>query len=133
MISFIDTGVLIAAARGNHQLSEMALGILEDGDRQFAASIFLKMEVLPKAISQQQKAEIKFYQTYFDAVTYWANDLEKIVTLGYEQASLFGLGAMDALHVAAAILVGADELITTEKPKQSIHRTSSIPIVSLYS
>ena len=133
MISFIDAGVLIAAARGNHYLSEKALTVLEDGDRQFAASIFLKLEVLPKAIYQQQQAEIRFYETYFDAVTHWEKDIEKIIALGYEQASRFGLGAMDALHVAAAILIGADELITTEKSQRSIHRTSSITIISLYS
>jgi len=132
MISFIDTGVLIAAARGNHHLSDRALAILEDSDRQFAASTFLKLEVLPKAIHQQQQAEIKFYETYFDAVTHWAKDIETIVAVGYEEASRFGLGAMDALHVAAAILVGADELITTEKPQRSMHRTHSIRIISLY-
>jgi hypothetical protein len=40
---------------------------------------------------------------------------------------------MDALHVAAAVLAGATELITTEKPDKSIHRTRSIQVISIYS
>jgi hypothetical protein len=40
---------------------------------------------------------------------------------------------MDALHVAAAVLVGATEFITNEKPEKSIHRTKSIQVVSIYS
>jgi len=38
-----------------------------------------------------------------------------------------------ALHVAAAVLVGADELVTTEKPGpgRNITRTVSLPVVSI--
>lgn len=38
---------------------------------------------------------------------------------------------MDALHVAAAVLVGATEFITNEKPEKSIHRTKSIQVISI--
>jgi len=38
---------------------------------------------------------------------------------------------MDALHVAAAVLMNADELATIEKPTKSIHRTHSIKIISI--
>ena len=40
---------------------------------------------------------------------------------------------MDALHVAAAVLVGAEEFITNEKLEKSIHRTESIPVISIWS
>lgn len=45
----------------------------------------------------------------------------------------FGLGAMDALHIAAALSVGATEFITNEKPEKSIHRTQSIKVISIHS
>lgn len=80
--TFIDSGVLIFAARGEGELAENALSILEDSDREFASSIFIQLEVLPKAIYTKKQAEIKFYQTYFDAVSYWATDLEIIVEQG---------------------------------------------------
>ena len=37
---------------------------------------------------------------------------------GYQEAAEFGLGAMDALHIAAAVATEADEFITSEKTQQ---------------
>ena len=130
--TFIDSGVLIFAARGEGELAQKALSILEDSNREFASSIFLKLEVLPKAVYNQKKAEKKFYQTYFDAVSFWATDLEKIVEQGLEEATISGTGAMDSLHLASAKLLEVDEFITNEKPNKSIHRSQNIKLISLY-
>ncbi|MGK7879076.1 MAG: type II toxin-antitoxin system VapC family toxin [Crocosphaera sp.] len=130
--TFIDAGVLIYGARGQGILSQKALEILGDPEREFASSIFLKLEVLPKAIYNNQKSEVEFYETFFEAVSYWANDIERIIELAYQEASGSGLGAMDALHIAAAVSVGAEEFITNEKPDKSIHRTKSIKVLSIY-
>lgn len=46
-------------------------------------------------------------------------------------ASRYGLAAMDALHVAAALSVGAEELIATERSTKPMHRVADIRIVSL--
>ncbi|MEH2382423.1 MAG: hypothetical protein V7K27_26645 [Nostoc sp.] len=78
MISFIDSGVLVAAARSVGELSEKALSILEDSEREFADSVFVKLEVIPKAISNRQTKESEFYETFFSSITYWANDLDKM-------------------------------------------------------
>ncbi|NCR04519.1 MAG: type II toxin-antitoxin system VapC family toxin [Microcystis aeruginosa LG13-03] len=40
--------------------------------------------------------------------------------VSHEIAGTYGLAAMDALHVAAALQIQADELITTEKPTKPI-------------
>lgn len=74
---------------------------------------------------------MEFYETFFDAVSYWADALNNIVEEAYRHADTFGLGAMDALHVAAALSAGASELITTEKPGKPLHRVTSVKIVSL--
>jgi predicted nucleic acid-binding protein len=131
-ISFIDSGVLVAAARSVGELSEKALGILEDSEREFASSIFIKLEVIPKAIYHQKAKESEFYETFFSVVTYWANDLDKIVQDAEKIASQYGLAAMDALHVAAALSVGASELVTTEKRTKPMYRVTSIDLVSLF-
>jgi hypothetical protein len=102
--TFIDSGVLIQAIRGEENLSQKALNILADSNREFVSSIFLKMEVLPKAIYNKQSSEAKFYQEYFDSVTYWAMDINQIILNAYREASQYGLGAMDALHIASAVL-----------------------------
>ena len=43
-ISYIDSGVLINAFRGDSQVSLQALLILDEPDRQFASSPFVQLE-----------------------------------------------------------------------------------------
>lgn len=129
--TFVDAGVLIAAARGKADVATHAMRILDDPDREFVASPFLKLEVLPKAVYEKRQDEVEFYETFFNAVTYWVHSAEETAKNAYTEACKFGLNAMDALHVAAAISVGADDLITTEKLEKSIHRVNSINILSI--
>ena len=69
---FVDAGVLIAAARGNDEVSILAMDILDDPDVEFASSIFVKLEVLPKPLYQKKDYESEFYNAYFDKVDIWA-------------------------------------------------------------
>lgn len=131
-ITFIDSGVLITASRGIESLSERAITILSSADRKLASSELIKLEVLPKATYYRQNDEIEFYQTFFNAVTYWANDIEQIIEEGYNIACKYGLAAMDALHIAAAKSVGAEEFITTEKPTKPMYRVTELKIVDLF-
>jgi predicted nucleic acid-binding protein len=129
--TFVDAGVLIAAARGRADVATHAMKILDDPDREFVASPFLKLEVLPKAVYEKRQAEVEFYETFFNAVTFWAESVNEITKNAYIEACKFGLNAMDALHIVAAISAGAEELITTEKPEKSIHRVDAINILSI--
>lgn len=130
--TYIDSGVLIAAFRGITPTRIKATKILDDPQREYATSLFVKLEVLPKAIYNKQVAEVDFYETFFAGCTIWANELEKIVESAQKLASDFGLGAIDALHVAAAISVNSDEFITTEKPSKPMHRVTQIQVISIY-
>ncbi len=131
-LTFVDAGVLIAAARGGSVQAARAMKILDDPDRQFAASIFLRLEVLPQALFNKRVAEAAFYEAFFSAVTHWAADLDTVTEIAMREASTRGIEAMDALHVAAAVSVGASELITTEKPSRSIHRTHAVRVVTIH-
>jgi predicted nucleic acid-binding protein len=131
-ITFIDSGVLVTASRGVEDLSDKAISILASADRKFASSAFIKLEVLPKAVYYRQTDEIEFYETFFSAVAYWANDTEQVIQDGYNIACKYGLAAMDALHIAGAISVGAEEFITTEKPTKPMYRVTDIKVVSLF-
>jgi predicted nucleic acid-binding protein len=131
-ITFIDSGVLVTAARGVGEDSDKALEILADSNREFASSEFIKMEVIPKAIYNRKTAEAEFYELFFSAVTYWANDKEKVIQDAYNIACQYGLAAMDALHIAAALSVGADEFMTTEKKTKPMFRISSIKVISIF-
>jgi hypothetical protein len=134
ILTFIDSGVLVTAARGVDNLSDKAMQVLVSKDKQrvFASSQFVQLEVLPKATYHQQTDEAKFYETFFSAVGFWANDLEKVVQDGYKIACQYGLAAMDAIHIAAALSVGAEEFITTEKPTKPMYRVKDIKVVYLF-
>ena len=126
-LTFVDSGVLIAAARGGNLQAARAMEILDDPEREFAASVFLRLEVLPQAVFHKRVAETAFYLTFFENVSRWATDLKMITEIALSEASSNGVEAMDALHVAAAASVGATELITTEKPARSIRRPRAHP------
>ena len=99
--------------------------------RKFASSPFVQLETLPKAIYNKQQEEVEFYETFFAAVTYWATDLEQILKTAAHIARTYGLAGMDALHVAAALSIGVDEFVTTERTTKPMHRVTEVQIVSI--
>jgi predicted nucleic acid-binding protein len=126
--TFPDAGVLIAGARGTGPIRDRALRIFADTDRAFLASSFLYLEVVPKAVFNKKIVEASFYEQFFRQAE-WMSDLDKIVALAREEATRFGLGAMDTLHLAAAHLAGASEFITTERRTSPLYRSSLVKIV----
>ena len=65
-------------------------------------------------------------------MSYWADDLEKVMQDAYNIGCKYGLAAMDALHIAAALSLDAREFITTEKPTKPMFRVSGIKIISIF-
>jgi hypothetical protein len=61
----VDAGVLIATARGGNVQAARAMEILDDPEREFAASVFLRLEVLPQAVFNKRVAEAAFYDAFF--------------------------------------------------------------------
>jgi hypothetical protein len=61
-ITYIDSGVLLSATDGVGRIAEKALEILEDSQRKFASSEFVKLEVSPKAVYNKQTEEAQFHQ-----------------------------------------------------------------------
>jgi predicted nucleic acid-binding protein len=131
-LTFVDSGVLIAAARGTSPVSAAATAILVDPGRQFVSSDFVRLEVLPKPIYHKQVAEADFYRAFFASVAIWAATTPLLAQRAYQHASAFGLSAVDALHVAAADLAGAEELITTERASKPLFRVTVLRIVSIH-
>jgi predicted nucleic acid-binding protein len=126
--TFLDSGVLISAARLLHPDGERALKFLEEPNRVFLTSPFVHLEVVPKAIFFKKRLERSFYDRYFKNAT-WFREVDKIEVAAQAEAAKAGLGAMDALHLAAAHLSHADEFITTEKPTRRSHafRHQTVP------
>lgn len=131
MLTFLDTGVLLEAARGNTLASARAVAILADPTREFVGSEFLELELLPKPIYFKRQVERKIYEDFFDNVSVWVATDPDITARALAEAGRYGLAAMDALHLAAALIAGAKEFITTEKPSKPIHRARGITITQL--
>ena len=129
--TYIDSGVLINAFRGTTEVSLKATQILDDPAREFASSPFVKLEALPKAIYNKQQEDAEFYEVFFAAITHWASDLEQIFKTADHIARTYGLAGMDALHVAAALSIEVDELVTTERTTKPMHRVTEVQIISI--
>ncbi len=129
--TYLDTGVLITLVRGPRGLVRSAVDLLEDPERQFVASAFLRLEVLPKAIYYRQAEEIVLYRRFFERVVAWADPNDEIVAIAEQEAAAYGLNALDSLHVASAIMLNADELVTTEGQRKPIHRVERVRVASL--
>jgi len=129
--TFLDSGVLITAARSRGTDQQIALSILGDSNRVFLTSPFLALEVLPKAAFYRQELELSFYERYMASATTYQG-LNRIEKVARAEAARCGLAAMDALHMAAAFLLKADEFITTEKPVKPVYRTTLVKVRWLY-
>ncbi|HUJ21780.1 MAG TPA: PIN domain-containing protein [Bryobacteraceae bacterium] len=127
--TFLDTAVLIEAFRGQQPLREAALTIIQDPARLFIASDFLYLELMPKPTYFRNQPELEFLREYFNTRTsLWVTDVAEMTKVARNEAERCGLAAMDALHLAAAYLAGAGELLTIEKRGKAIHRSSLVRV-----
>lgn len=130
--TFVDSGVLVAASRGDRAESEPALRLLEDPGRRFLTTVFVRLEVYPKASFNAFPLQRAFLNEFFmDPSLEWASDLHGVVHLAISEAERYGLSAMDALHAAGALLLGADQFVTTEKLGKPIYRVSEVPVIHI--
>jgi predicted nucleic acid-binding protein len=131
-LTFIDSGVLISAFLGTSEMSARAAIVLDDSSCRFASSPFVQLETLSKATYHRQTDEQEFYNAFFAGVSGWANDLNAIVELAKKVGANYGIAAMDALHIAAALTISAEEFVTTEKPTKPMFRVREIRVRSIF-
>lgn len=120
----VDSSILINAIAGQDPARKLrALGILAAQNRKFVATKFLMLEVLPIPTKYRLVKELNFYQRFFNNVAIWVDEatlIQPALTL----ACQYGLGGMDALHLAAAIAANA-EFISAEKPTKPFTRPTT--------
>jgi predicted nucleic acid-binding protein len=132
MVTYLDSGVLLAAWK-NAELRPAALRLLEDSDRQFATSQLARLELLPKPAFEKRLVEMTFYQAHFDEAIASQPLDEPLGNQALTLAEKYGLAAVDALHIAAALRLGAQEFYTSEKPGKPMFRVKELKIISLHS
>lgn len=129
--TFVDANILIAAWRGNAELLQKSMAIIEDPDREFIVSDYLKLEVIPKPTFHGFHEEVEFMQTFIDSASLQVRATPLITTQAISLACRYGLSAMDALHAETAIEANADVFFTLEKPTRPLSRIIEIRVVSL--
>jgi len=86
-------------------------------------SAFVKLEVDPKVAFHAYPLQRALLDEFFmEPTVTWARDLNGLVSLAIAESERYGLAALDALHLAAALMLAADEFVTTEKPGKPIYR-----------
>lgn len=127
----IDANVLIASWSGDRRLYQRALQVLEDSERVLIVSDALWLETVPKAIYMAQAAESAFYQMVFARSEHqeWS---PHVVSTAKRLAQQYGLAAMDAVHIAVALVAKADEFVSAERPSKPMFRVTEIATVSLW-
>lgn len=120
-LTLVDTSVLITATVGQKYDRRLtALKLLGDRRREFAATDFLRLEVIPIPLRHGYHDQVKFYEAFFKRVAVWIEP-QAFVDDAYDLACKYGLGAMDALHVAAAASIKA-EFISAEKATKPLYQ-----------
>jgi hypothetical protein len=132
MLTFVDSNVLIAVATGRGKHAMKAYAVLNDPTRQFVSTPFVRLETVPKAVFHKQIREAAFYEAFFLSVKQWVGDCDAVVAEAEKVGSQFGLNMADALHVAAALMAGAEEFVTAERPTSPFKNVRGIKIVSIY-
>jgi hypothetical protein len=130
--TYVDANALIAAFGGNHPASEAALGVLGDPERCFVATGYLRLETLRKPMFYARNDEIAFMEAYFAEVAYWVPASDLLTDAALKLAARYDLGAMDALHAAAAMQAGAELFVTLERPTKPLHRLPGLTTLSLH-
>lgn len=95
---------------------------MEDERREFIGSGILRLETIAITRGPNASRERAFYSRFFDVIA--VETVPFSLNLGSEAerlAGVYGLTAADALHVAAALLGNASELITAEKLSKPMH------------
>lgn len=130
IITFADSSVLINAIAGQNPARKMrAVSILGDQRREFVATRFLQLEVLPMPSKYRRIRELNFYQRFFSRVAHWLDE-EPLIQPALILACQYGLGGMDSLHLAATIHLSA-EFVSAERPTKPVYQAYP-NILSIY-
>ena len=130
--TYVDANTLTVAFRGDHPASSEALKLLGDKRRLFVASHYLRLETLRKPRFYRREDEIAFMETYFATVNFWVPTDDGLVRRALDLAAELDLGAMDALHAAAALQTEAEVFVTMERPTKPLFRVPGLTAVSLH-
>lgn len=131
--TYVDACVLIAAFQGKDEVSEAAMRILDDPERVFVVTGYLRLETVPKPTYHKKQEEVDFMECFLASAADLIESSPRLTSRAIDFASRYDLGPVDALHISAAVEGGVDEFVTLEKKKKPLPRVGEVPILSLTS
>jgi predicted nucleic acid-binding protein len=119
--TYLDASVILNAWKGQDETRIPALKILDDENRIILASVYLRLELLPKPTFHKNRLELDFLDLVFSRAEL-VPDAARISEVAVDLAAEFDLAPLDALQVASAIVGQAAEFLSFEKPSKPIYR-----------
>ena len=134
---YLDTGILILASRATDQgvhgeLTRRALDELNQDEVDFLYSRIVELETLPQPTVHKYSNQIGFLKDYFRNAELVICDATAQNLALQEACKGVGLRAADALHVACAVIGKADELVTAEKPSETLPKATALPVRTIF-
>jgi hypothetical protein len=86
----IDAHILIAAATGRSALYDRAWAMLDDLERLFLTSAFVRLEVMPKAVYVQHQDEHDVYVNFFTNLAEFVPCSDTLLTQAHREAESAG-------------------------------------------
>ena len=99
---------------------------MADEGRKFLTSDAVKLELLPKPTFEKRTTEVEFYNDHFNAAVASEPFSAELGEAALLLAKKYGLAAIDAIHLAAAMRQGAKEFIASELPGKPMFRVQGI-------
>ena len=131
VLTYIDTGVLISAFRGDSPASELASSFLYDPLREYVTSDYVLLELLPHCEFCGQSEEADFYRSFFHSAKHRVSSSDSLIEYALQEGCRTGISGIDAIHVACAAIAGAQEFITTEARTKPMHRTRLLKVTTI--
>ncbi len=131
-LTYLDSGIRIAAFRGVGDIANKALTILDDPKREFVISDFLRLETISKPTFNRILPEIDFMTAFFASASKNIDASPLLTEKALQIACKYDLHPVDALHISVAITAKVDEFITLEKSTKPMFRVSELQMISLH-
>lgn len=143
--TYVDACVLIAAANGTEALSDRAMRLLDDADREFVYSQFLELETRPNQLREATKAakgsqeqvafeqQFQFVDHFFQhGIVERVSTTEELLVQAMQIVERHPVKSIDAIHAAVALSCQA-QFVTAEKLTKPLHAVENLQVVALES
>jgi predicted nucleic acid-binding protein len=131
--TYVDSNVLITAFQGREEIFRKAMEILDDPEREFIGSDYLRLETIPKPTFHKREEEVAFMEAFFESAQENIPSSPAITGKAIQFAGCHDIHPMDALHLSAALHAKADEFVTLEKPEKPMFKVKGLQVTSLHS